>query len=846
MSASSSTTNLTEEVLSFCNEEFYNLVKKQCGDIVLDIMIAQDISSVECLLEIDNIFNFLKLNSDDLIQLKKKAGIYLNDGRYMIKEGIIYKVETFLRTLRILNQQRLTTDHHHKSDFFPDVLIPNDVLQKFPFIRTIITYSKFISTSKTDFTFLNIMLNNMFNNLISDERGYRYDNIIRQFAASIYILGGRSTYNFLRLNIPALLPSVQIIQSYIAASESNLTEGLFNYNRICNYFNSNQVTLGFCAEHCTAIIPKITYNTSSNSFVGFSRPIDVCGIPVAESFSTESFTRFEHIYSTLPHAKSLNAIVIQPLSSSLNNTSPYLLAAYGTDGKFTAAEIISRWLHTHQEFKSKGVRIVGYSSDCDSRYLLAMKSALGFFAHFAFPDHPDLFTIDLPMSWSWFFMQHEILFVCMQDATHICTKLRNRLLSTTATLLFGSQLVNIDPLLHIINNFSKFDHGLVRSDINPKDRQNFNSAAKISSDAVLNLLEQVPNSLGIRIYLQAIKSVRLAYIEKTTSIMDRIFHGWIAVFIFRFWCLWINEMNKKSLDTILTQLSDFEFKFNEKVKPKSQYFITYQSHFCVEINAHCLIYLATLVNEQQLPIEALNIWLQNSQGCESTFRSARSISSNFSSGVNFTVSQFLSQANKLSTLQNIKNNKNSNHLRFPQHHKLSKASENVFELSKPTVVSKINIENAVHKAYEYVVHLLSPLKIKHFERNGQIITLNDLSNIISRQLEVFWSAEIELNEDATDDSDSKISDTTINELNGYDSDDLLESDDGNDSIHVTNMKNGQGIRVFDKVKQELAHTYFQVNINNEIKYLHKQTACWLLEKDKNTLSADRLSRVRGL
>ncbi|CAF3002123.1 unnamed protein product [Rotaria sp. Silwood2] len=316
-------------------------------------MKAQDISSVECLLEINNIFAFLELDSDDLIQLKRKAGIYLNDGSYMLKKGIMYKVENFLRSLRTLNQQYSIANLHHNCFASSDVIISNDVLQRFPFIRTIITYEKIIMSSKIDLTFLNIILKNIFNNLISDERGYRYDNIVRQFAASIYILGGRTTYDFLRLNIPALLPSVQIIQSYIAASENHLIEGLFNYNRIRDHFNLNQSTLGFCVEDCTAVVPKITYDTLSNPFIGFARPLDANGIPVADSFSTESFARFECCTSTLSSTKSLNAFVIQPLSSSSNHISPYLLAAFGTDGKFTTADVLSRWHHIYQESKKK-------------------------------------------------------------------------------------------------------------------------------------------------------------------------------------------------------------------------------------------------------------------------------------------------------------------------------------------------------------------------------------------------------------------------------------------------------------------------------------------------------------
>jgi hypothetical protein len=524
MSSFPSTNNLIEEVLSFRNDTFYNLVEEQCGTVVVEIMQAQDISSVDCLLAINNIFTFLELDSDELLPLKRKAGILLNDGRFVVKKGIIHKVETFLSTLHRLNRQHSTS--YDNSDNNPDLIIPEQLLQKFPFIRTLVVYSNLIAKSKIDFTFLNIILNNMIQNFIREERGYRYDTIVRQFACSLYILGGRTIHEFVRLNIPALLPSVQTIQSYIGTSENHLTEGLFNYDGARDYFNRNQSILGFCAEDSTAIVPKITYDTTSDTFIGFSLPLDDNGVPIIKSYSTNSFIRLEQWYSDLSQATLLNACLIQPLSTSIKNISSYLISAYGTDNKFKSSDVILRWGHIYQQCKAKGIRVIGYATDCDSRYLHAMRISLGFFASFAYDDHPDILSIDLPTNWSWFFMQHEQLYVCLQDPIHICTKLRNRLLSKKATLLLGNQLVNIEPLLlgnqlvnieplllgnqlvniepllYLIEKFSKLDHALVRSDIDPKDRQNYKSCTKISSDNVLNLFEQVPNAIGISIYLK--------------------------------------------------------------------------------------------------------------------------------------------------------------------------------------------------------------------------------------------------------------------------------------------------------------------------------------------------------
>ncbi|CAF2975277.1 unnamed protein product [Rotaria sp. Silwood2] len=495
------TNNLTEEVLSYRNDAFYSLVEEQCGTVVLEIMQAQDISSISCLLGIQNIFTFLELDSDELIPLKRKAGIILNDGRFIVKKGIIYKVETFLHALHHLNRQNLTSAYHNSNNS-SDLTISEQLLQKFPFIRTLITYSNLICNSKIDFTFLNVILNNMIRNFITEERGYCYDITVRQFASCLYILGGRTAYEFVRLNIPAFLPSIQIIQSYIGTSENRLNEGFFNYAGACDYFNINQSMLGFCAEDSTAVVPKITYDTTSNTFIGFSLPLDDNGVPIIDSNSTDSFFHLEEWCSDRPLTKSLNACLVQPLSAPINNNSPYLLAAYGTDNKFESSDVILRWCHIYEQFKAKDIRIIGYATDCDSRYLHAMRISLGFFGNFIYEDHPDILEIDLPTSWSWFFMQHEQLYVCIQDPIYICTKLHNRLLSKTATLLLGNQLINIEPLIYIIENFSKFDHALVLSDIDPKDRQNFKSCIKISNDNVLKLLEQVPNAIGISIYLK--------------------------------------------------------------------------------------------------------------------------------------------------------------------------------------------------------------------------------------------------------------------------------------------------------------------------------------------------------
>ncbi|CAM4840137.1 unnamed protein product [Rotaria magnacalcarata] len=826
----------SSQVLLFRNEAFYDLVEEHCGSTVLEIIQAQDISSVDCLLDVRNIFTFLELDSNELIPLKKKAGIVLNDGSFIIKKGIMYKVDVFTRSLYRLNEQHLTDSFQHfNSNGSTGLIIPEILVQKFPFLLTLMNYSNFIINSKIDFTFFNIMMNNIIKNATMDERGYRYDNIIRQFASSLYILGGRAAYEFVRLNIPAFIPSTQVIQASIISSQHYLTEGLFDFLRVRDYFSSKQSTLAFCAEDSTTIVPKITYDSKSNMFIGFSLPLDQNGLPIPSLYSTDSFSQLENWYLNESMAKLLVANLIQPLSYSSGNLSPYLLAAYGTDNTFKATDVISRWRCIYHRCKANGIRLIGFSTDCDSRYLNAMKLSLGFFGDFIYDGHPDNFKIDVPSSWNWFLMRNKQLFICMQDPMHICTKLRNRLLSKTATLVLGDQIINIKPLYYVIDNFFKLDHGLVQSDVNPKDRQNYGSCEKISNDKVLKLLDNISNSFGISIYLQFIISADQKYsiglYRKTTNVIDRIFHAWVVVFIFRCWSMWINSMDRQTLDLFVAQHSNSNFTPTEnKNKTKRDFFITYQSHFSVEINAHSLVYLAVLFSEGQISAESLTIYLQNSQTCENTFRSARSISSTCSGGVNFTVFQFLSRIKKLSMLQSIKNNVGENKLRFPQHHKQSKISR-----------------NNVNDAYQYVIKLMSPLNLHQWLRNQQTLSIKQLSANISQQFQRSWTKELNANknDDSDTESDSETSDTMADDASSnHDTDEDLDFENGVDSIYNVTTSVHRGVRLVDDVKQEHAEKYFRVTLNNQIKFLHKQTACWLLEKDKSSLPADRLSRVQ--
>ena len=56
-------------------------------------------------------------------------------------------------------------------------------------------------------------------------------------------------------------------------------------------------------------------------------------------------------------------------------------------------------------------------------------------------------------------------------------------------------------------------------------------------------------------------------------------------------------------------------------------------------------------------------------------------------------------------------------------------------------------------------------------------------------------------------------------------------------------KKFQGCRIYDKVSPQQINKYFRIHLESSLKYLHKQTACWILTESKQQLSSDRLVRV---
>jgi hypothetical protein len=270
---------------------------------------------------------------------------------------------------------------------------------------------------------LSSFVENLAKNLLQSSNRYRHSKLVEDFALALLITGGHYAYQFIRLNIPGSLPSPTTISSRLMNWNHRLLESEFRFDSMEEHFRSIDVKYTYASEDCTGVIRKISYDAKSNSFVGFSSPLDGNGMPQQLRYQTDSFNQLRKWFNEETLSTLLNVHVVQPISIDGHYDSAYLLSAYGTDNKFKMDHVLLRWLRMIEECGKRGIRIVGFSTDCDLRYLRAMRLITRFFASLPnIPIHHDLnpFKIVLPSQWTWFFMDAKQACLVFQVDTVKC------------------------------------------------------------------------------------------------------------------------------------------------------------------------------------------------------------------------------------------------------------------------------------------------------------------------------------------------------------------------------------------------------------------------------------------
>ncbi|CAF1555360.1 unnamed protein product [Rotaria magnacalcarata] len=741
---------LPDNVFSLKNDDFYEFIQVLVGQQMVDILKFQSITSTQSLIRNPNIFEIFNMNCSEssFLMIREQSCFQLDNGTFIVKIGLINNLNCLLEFLKQQQQKQIKASSNADSN--PSLSF--DFINKYPLLKKLIIWYQRVSNEneadENNDIFLKHFIDTITDNLTKSKNNFRYSNLIKNFALSLYILGGKLTYEYLRLNLPGSLPHLSLLNSLISSSDSRISEGEFRFDQLQKHFDSLNVQYAFGSEDCTGIVKRIKYDSTTNTFTGFPSLFDR-GVPIKSYYQTDSFDALKSWFNSIDKASLLNVHMIQPVqSTSTDNSSipsPYLLSAYGIGNTATANDILQRWWYIFNQSLQRNIRIIGFSTDTDPKYLRAMRLMSGFLgAHpnFQVHQHPQAFQIKIRSHWSWFHLREQQLLLFFQDPTHLVTKWRNRLLSATAELCLGNQSISINHLHDIIenDNYSKLDHGLTKSDINPKDRQNFSSCLKLTSNDLFNILNATADTCGTLLYFQVLKMIIVAYIEKTTKIVES--------------------------------------------------------------------------------------------------ENTRALSGIYSTIVNFTVHDFLRCAQRLSLLNDIKckqlHNGSADKIVFPSHYKHRVERQSSFTHSQ-LEIDEIDIEQVITDAYHHAVGMLEGLDILNLLEKKHVLELKPLND------EVFES-------DDDNDGDDTTNDLSMNEDNDDSSinNDYTDEDEQNNTQDLINTtkKDFSGVKVVDQVEPHIEHTYFKAKLNHDTKFLHKQTACWLLTEEKSTLSNDRLLRVQ--
>ncbi len=474
-------------------------------------------------------------------------------------------------------------------------------------IRACINRSIGIDESKSVAPILKRLFENAVKNTDLKSKGHRHDKLIKQFAASLLCLIGPGGYEMLQANLGCGLPHISTAQRSIR-SQRKVIEGDFYFQELKDHLEKWQAPPFVNIQlDDTRIINKIEYDPTTDRFVGFCLPLKN-GLPIADAFQLQTFEEIKTALERESVGKYAHCIV----AKSVKTTTPsFVLFSISTDAKYDNSIIIKRWDHIEKELNKIGIKILSNGADGAGPFLKAMTISTQLFNR--------SYSESLPKHWTFFWMPKLLdQSLACQDTVHLLAKLRTRLLTPSNLIVFGSKTACRGPLDQILSSFPKEDHGLTHQILQNKDKQNYGSVEILLSEEVDSCLQRLSAKVetkGTKTYLWLMRNIRNAFFNKAISPVERLNLIWKTIFFLRIWRLWLRENEYSEQD----------------------HYITQNAYICTELNGHMLVNIIHNVITGKFPKEALRVWTYGSQACEQTFRLLRSMTSTFSTIVNFSM-----------------------------------------------------------------------------------------------------------------------------------------------------------------------------------------------------------------
>ena len=370
MSNTASLPVLPDNVLELKGEQFFEWIHETVGEALTAILKIQLIDSTQVLINCADPFDVFKYDSPDINRLRGKVYFKTSNGGYIMKTGV---KTNFYLLITSLNEKR--DEKKHTRDLVQGDEASSHVINNYPMLKALFNwYEKHSEADGKDQSFLASLIDTITSNLTKSPNNYRFSESVEQFAMSLYILGGKMTYLFVRMNLSPALPSITTLNKLILNSDSKVNEGEFRFDLLCEYFHRIDSRYAFGSEDCTGVVRRISYDQATNSFIGFATPSSN-GIPIAGYYQTDSFDQLKSWFASVQKSPLLNIHMIQPLPSSgqKNIPSAFLLSGYGVVNTYTSIEIIRRWLFIFDECSKRNIRIIGFST---GTHLFASSSIL--------------------------------------------------------------------------------------------------------------------------------------------------------------------------------------------------------------------------------------------------------------------------------------------------------------------------------------------------------------------------------------------------------------------------------------------------------------------------------------
>ena len=391
------------------------------------------------------------------------------------------------------------------------------------------------------------------NNMLKKKQGKRYTKSVKEFYEVLMYWGGPRIASFVALNLHG--PEVHSLYRWRKNESLHLSEGIAeaNFVKIVDIYKNIMSSLGLSkvpvqiSEDETAIIRKITYDQANDTLVGF------CGSSVDNQCEENFLVRvgegedgYRNIVSAFENSiigSYGRLIMINTLHPSLPNIPILVMPTCNTfTHKMVEEQLRKAYLYYEKHVESTLGPLVGPSSDGDSRRRKVFLSLMRIVGQNRFqPIDRELGFVLTCEKVPFDDGSYKIKNNCDQDSIHNHKKLVNHLDHNSRSMRMGNYLVHLNHVRDIYERYDFTEHGLLSTDINRDDKQNWRSAQRLSFKCIRTLMTHSNNivNLGTKTYLEIVWMYVEIFHSVTASLYTRIVYASSVANFLAIWQNWV-------------------------------------------------------------------------------------------------------------------------------------------------------------------------------------------------------------------------------------------------------------------------------------------------------------------